>query len=285
MRIHLLLLSLLLSIPGYLKATGDSTRYLTPKDTIFLHTSSTGEKIFVHTLEKKQTLFSLAKFYGLSVEELYFYNPGLEVQSLKVGQRVNVPIPNQSIVRYRINNFIESNYVPVYHVVKKGETMFRISRYYYQMPKEIIMQRNGMMTPDLKTGQVLQVGWMSLEGIPEEYREAGLGGPISRRNNALRKVFARNTAGKKLTADSGAAFWKKSSGESSDFYALHRHAPVNSIIEITNPMTNRVIYAKVVGDIPDTAYGDDVKVIVSSVVATLLGAKDQRFFVKIRYQK
>lgn len=285
MRLIFILLSLLLSMPGYIKATGDSTSYLTPQDTIFLNTASTGEKVFEHSLEEKQTLFSLAKFYGLSVEELYFYNPGLEVQSLKVGQRIKVPIPNKAIVRYRVQNFIESNFVPVYHVVQRGETMFRISRYYYEMPKEIIMQRNGMMSTDLKTGQVLQIGWMSLEGIPEEYREGSSGGIISRRNNALRKVFARNTAGKTLREDSGAAFWKKSSGESSDFYALHRFAPVNSIIEINNPMKNRTIYAKVVGRIPDTAYGDDVKVIVSSVVAKLLGAKDRRFFVKIRYQR
>ncbi len=284
MRLNLILLSILLSMPGYVLATGDSTHYLTPQDTIFLHTSVMGEKVFEHTLEKKQTLFSLAKFYGLSVEELYFYNPGLEVQSLKVGQKIQVPVPNRAIVRYRVQNFIESNFVPVYHIVQRGETMFRISRYYYEMPKEIIMQRNGMTSTDLKTGQALQIGWMSLDGIPEEYRSGG-GGPISRRNNALRKVFARNTQGKKLTEDSGAAFWKKSTGEGSDFYALHRYAPVNSIIEINNPMKNRVIYAKVVGRIPDTAYGDDVKVIVSSVVAQLLGAKDRRFFVKIRYQK
>lgn len=285
MRLHFILLSIMLSIPGYMKATGDSSSYLSPQDTIFLRTSSTGEKLFVHTLEKKQTLFSLAKFYGLSVEELYFYNPGLEVQSLKIGQKIQVPIPNMAIVRYRINTFIESNFVPVYHVVRRGETMFRISRYYYDMPKEIIMQRNGMVTTDLKTGQALQVGWMSLEGIPEEFRGESSGGIISRRNNALRKVFARNTTGKKLTEDSGVAFWKKSTGESSDFYALHRFAPVNSIIEINNPMKNRTIYAKVVGRIPDTAYGDDVKVIVSSVVAKLLGAKDRRFFVKIRHQR
>ncbi len=284
MRLNFIMLGLLLSIPGYVKATGDSTRYLTPQDTVFLYASASGEKMFVHTLEKKQTLFSLAKFYGLSVEELYFYNPGLEAQSLKVGQKIHIPIPNRAIVRYRINNFMESNYVQVYHVVQKGETMFRISRYYYEMPKEIIMQRNGMLNTDLKVGQALQVGWISLDGVPEDFRSGG-GSPISRRNNALQKVFARNTAEKPLISDSGAAFWKKSSGESSDFYALHRHAPVNSIIEITNPMKNRVIYAKVAGRIPDTAYTDDVKVIVSSVVANLLGAKDQRFFVKIRYQK
>ncbi len=285
MRLNLILLCILFCCANRLKATGDSLSYLTPQDTIFLNTSSMGEKIFIHTLERKQTLFSLSKFYGLSVEELYFYNPGLEVQSLRVGQKIQVPIPNRAIIRYRIENFIESNHVPVYHVVRRGETMFRISKYYYQMPKEIIMQRNGMMTTDLKTGQKLQIGWLSLQGIPEEYREGGAGGPISRRNNALKKVFERNTRGKKLISDSGVSFWKKSTGESSDFYALHRFAPVNSIIEITNPMKNRRIYAKVVGNIPDTAYGDDVKVIVSSVVAKLLGAKDRRFFVKIRYHR
>lgn len=284
MRTILLFVIILFSV-CILRATGDSTQYLTTKDTILLYTGSSGEKIFEHTIERKQTLFSLAKFYGLSVEELYFYNPGLEAQSLKLYQSIRVPIPNQSIIRYKTPDFNEAEHIPVYYTVQKRETMFRISKIVFEMPMNDIMFRNGMSNTDLKEGQRLFIGWMNINGVPEEFRVNGLGGPINRRNNALRKVFLRNSEGKSLKEDSGAALWKKSGGEGSDFYALHRYAPTNSIIEITNPMRKRRVYAKVVGAIPDTAYGDDVKVIVSSAVANLLGVKDKRFFVKIRYQK
>ncbi len=282
LKLHILLILL---FPCLLYATGDSTRYLTPKDTIFIYTGSTGDKIFEHTIEKKQTLFSLGKFYGLSVEELYFYNTDLEAQSIKLHQKIRVPIPNRAILRYKTADFQPDQYIPVYYVVQRSETMFRISKYHFQMPMEEIMARNNMTSPDLKEGQQLFVGWMSLEGIPEEARAGSLGGPNNRRNNALRKIFERNTYESSLYHSSGAAFWRTNSGEGFDFFALHRSARVNSIIEITNPMKERKVYAKVAGKIPETAYDDDVIIVVSPMVARLLGAKDQRFFVKLRYQK
>jgi hypothetical protein len=67
-------------------ATGDSLYYLLPTDTVILSIEQYGEKIFTHRLEKKQTLYSLAHFYGLSVEELYYYNPGLKETSAKLHQ-------------------------------------------------------------------------------------------------------------------------------------------------------------------------------------------------------
>jgi hypothetical protein len=61
---------LLLLLPGHLFATGDSLRYLTPRDTIILSVSANEEKIFEHKIVKGQTIFSLAKFYGLKMDEL-----------------------------------------------------------------------------------------------------------------------------------------------------------------------------------------------------------------------
>ena len=58
-----------------------------------------------------------------------------------------------------------------------------------------------------------------------------------------------------------------------------------TIIEVLNPMTNRTVYVKVIGKIPDTAYRDEVAVILSPLAAKLLGAIDPRFFVKVKYHR
>ena len=50
-------------------------------------------------------------------------------------------------------------------------------------------------------------------------------------------------------------------------------------------MNNRKVYAKVIGRIPENVYGSDVVVVISSKVANFLGAKDPRFFVRVRYLK
>jgi LysM repeat protein len=266
------------------KATGDSLNYLTPKDTVFLSVGPYNEKVFEHKMEKKQTLYSLAKFYGLSVEELYLYNPGLKEQAVRLGQAILVPIPNRAITRYKIDGFVESEHVPVFYVVRKGDTMYRIAGTYFRMPMVEIMDRNEMDVTDVKPGQRLLIGWMKLSGIPEEYRQFD-GGPLARRNHAMRQIYIRECFSKKEHEHQGVAYWKTASKEDSDLYALHREAPLNAVIAVTNPMTNRTVYAKVIGKIPDSAYGNDVIVVLSPLAAKLLGAVDPRFFIRVKYCK
>ena len=264
--------------------TGDSTAYLTPKDTIFLTIGAYNEKLFEHGMEKKQTLFSLAKFYGLTLGELYAYNPGLKEKAISVGDKIKIPIPNRAIIRYRDDGFSFNEHVPVYYIVRKGDTMYSISKRFFRMPEDIIWHRNNLVSNSLKPGQKLHVGWMSIHGVPDSLRTYR-GGPLSQKNQVLKKAYLRQGMNKKELQHQGVAFWQKNNKDDSDFYALHRNAPINSIIAVTNPMKNRTVYAKVIGRIPITAYGSDIAVVISPLTAKFLGAKDPRFFVKVKYFK
>jgi hypothetical protein len=48
-------------------------------------------------------------------------------------------------------------------------------------------------------------------------------------------------------------------------------------------MSGKTVYAKVIGKMPDNAYGNEVVVIVAPSVAKMLGAVDEKFFVKMKY--
>lgn len=267
-----------------IKVTGDSTAYLTAKDTIFLSIGAYQEKIFYHYIAPKQTLYSLAKFYGLTVDELYFYNPKLKDANLSPGQALKIPIPNKSIVRYQIDGFDTKKYVPICYRIKKGDTMFNLSKRIFQMPIDTVMERNQLTSFNLSLGQVIQFGWMSMEGIPETNRKFR-GHPIWKKNDSLRRKYNQNREVKKEHLQRGVAFWQKSRKDESKLYCLHRHAPINSIIAVTNPMKKRTVYAKVIGRMPDSVYNDNVIVVVSSTAAKMLGAKDSRFYVQVRYTK
>lgn len=268
-------------------ATGDSLRYLLPRDTVFLAVDATEEKIFEHQIVKGQTLFSLSKFYGISVDELSYFNPTLRAESLKIGQKIRIPIPNRAILRYKeVNRFNRQEYAPVYYVVRKGDTIFRISRYYFRMPADTILTRSGLLGQTLRPGQLLLVGWMSVKGIPEDYHVT-YQHPLVRKNFELRKIYrSYDSQNKKEREEQGPGFWQEDPGASNDnFFALSNTAPLRSVIEITNPMTNRTFYAKVLGRIPASAYPRDIVVVVSPGMANILGAKDPRFFVKIKYYR
>ena len=213
-----------------------------------------------------------------------YFNPGLKDQTVKIGMPIRVPIPNAAIKRYMESGFRPNENVPVFYIVKKGDTLFRIAKVYFRMPIELVMARNNLADYSLKEGQQLHVGWISVFGVPDSLRQHA-GGPLARRNAALRKIYQYESVNKRQYDSQGVAVWQKESKEDSDLYGLHSYAPKNSIIEVLNPMNNRTVYVKVIGKIPLTAYRDEVTVILSPLAAKLLGAIDPRFFVKIKYYR
>lgn len=277
------LIILFLAFPFVLPAiTGDSTSYLLPQDTVFITLDRYQDKIFTHEVEKNQTLYSLAKFYGLHTEEIFYYNPQLKSQIIAPQQRIKIPIPNRAILRYKTPDFLPDQYAPVYYVVKKGDTFFSISTKVFKMPMDTIAARNNMENHVLSIGQQLFIGWVSINGIPESYRKKRVN-PEFRKSDVLRNKYVQGKHVKREQNEQGAAFWQKNGDSSSELYALHRKAPINSVIAVTNPMSRRKVYAKVIGRIPENVYGSDIVIVVSPKVANLLGAKDPRFFVKLNY--
>jgi rare lipoprotein A (peptidoglycan hydrolase) len=128
------------------------------------------------------------------------------------------------------------------------------------------------------------MGWMDIRGIPENYRKFR-GHPLWKNNQTYRDWYLNARLVKKEYLERGIAHWHKDSSQEGEFLALHRTAPINSIVAINNPMNNRTLYAKVIGRIPDAVYEDNVIVVLSPKAAMLLGARDANFFVKMRYLK
>jgi LysM repeat protein len=255
--------------------------YLTDKDTLFLTLNDkTGEKIIDHAMLQGQTLYSLARFYGLNEEELYSYNPTLKSNKLPLGQIVHVPIPNAAIKRFKGENFKRWKFAPIMFVVKKGDNLYKISKTLFHMPIDSVVKWNNLPTNTIAPGQQLHVGWMSIEGVPDSIR-ALKKVTIDTRGKALADKFTKQ---KGSIEQRGAAFWQKSGNQNTDLYCLHRSARIGSTMAITNGMNNRTVYAKVIGKLPDNIYGNDIILIVSPSTARLLGAKDEKFFVKLKYQ-
>jgi LysM repeat protein len=260
--------------------TGDSTKYLTLKDTIFISLDDkSGEKIFEHKIQKGQTLYSLARFYGLNEEELYPYNPNLKSNVVGLGQIIKLPIPNAAIKRFKGDNFKRWKYAPIAFKVKKGDNLYKIAKTLFHMPIDSVVKWNNLPNETIAPGQILHVGWMSLNGVPDSVRN------LRKSTIDLKKkeLEAKFSGQKKSIEQKGAAFWQKKGNPNTHYYCLHRTAKVGSIISVTNGMNFKTLYAKVIGKIPQNAFGDEVIIIVSPSVAKQLGAKDERFFVKIKY--
>lgn len=273
--------------------TGDSTRFLTLKDTVYLKISPYGGKLLLHTLEAKQTLYSLAKFYQLSLEELYLLNPRLEAEGARIGQVVQIRIPNRAILRYKPTSFDEKKHIPVYHLVEAGQTLYTIAKRYYRMDVEELMHRNQLIDTNLKIGQALRIGWMSVEGIPplknlEPDTTKLFSDPFLSMNFQLKNAYEQQlNSGKKEVAHRGLAKVSTRNGLLNGFVVYHEKAALHSVIRIANPMTSKVVYAKVVGRIPPSLeqWDTEVVLVIPPMLGDILGVIDPRFFAKVRYVK
>src|SRR5690606_37119416 len=67
-----------------------------------------------------------------------------------------------------------------------------------------------------------------------------------------------NHENRSLISVGATTYWNKNRSSKKGFYLLHNKLPVNTMIQITNPVTNKTVLAKVVGEIPDNIYSPEI---------------------------
>ncbi len=280
--LYIAILSVFCSTASF--ATGDSLNYLTPQDTVLLEINFRGQKLFQHQLEKGQTLYSMAKFYGLSLDMLFDYNPQLKGKVIHPGQHITVPIPNKSIIRVLKNGMDSSKLVPLCYRVKKGDTMYGVAKRSFRIPVQTLMEKNNLTSHTLTVGQVLNIGWMKTDPINKDWQyPAGPPTEIRVENGKNKADFLSKSYKGETKIEKGKAQWNSNDNFSlKGLYCLHPHAAPGSVIRLENPITKNVAYAKVVGKIPYN-YEQWVVVVVSKDVAKALKAIDSQFFIKVEY--
>ena len=71
--------------------------------------------------------------------------------------------------------------------------------------------------------------------------------------------------------------------ESTGFFALHRTAPVGTIMQVRNLSNDLSVFVRVIGKLPDTGANDKLIVKVSKRAYDRLGAIDKRFRAEVSY--
>lgn len=253
--------------------------FLSHQDTIFITLGNKLEKFVQHKMQPKQTIYSLARFYGLYANDVFDYNIEQGDKIMSLGANVRIPIPNKAIVRYQHKDFRQEDYVPIFYQVREGETLYRIAKKYFRMPVDSLRFRNNIEGYDIQKGQKIHIGWLSTKGIPKDIQT------YNRASVKTSLIFGEVFQGidpKQLKLEKGVAFWQKNANLSG-LFALHNKAPVGSRIAITNPMSGRTTFVKVIGRIPSESYRE--LVVLSAEAAKHIGAKDARFLVEVRYKK
>lgn len=109
-----------------------------------------GVRYYLHTVEKGQTLFAIAKFYGTDVNEVVIENPDA-IDGIKPGQVLKIPIEKKKVNASTVDT---SNYI--LHKVEQGQTLYAITKH-YGVDAEKLRLLNPELKDGLKTGQIIKI--------------------------------------------------------------------------------------------------------------------------------
>lgn len=237
--------------------------------------------VLIESLEPGMTLYSLSRKYNVSVDSILAANPDLAPTAIPLGYPVNIPIYPNSI-SFTAPESAEPGMGLYYHVQPK-ETLYHISKVVLGVQPETISNLNPSVQQGLSIGQTLYIGWY----VPSAIKPPFSSSPSSiGRDTTLFKpkdyMLEAHMEGNKIHEQKGLAVWKPGN-VNAHFYVLHPSARVGSYMEITNPMLNRTITAKVAGHFPPGLYQSNVGIVVSPSTARALGVLDQQFYAHWRY--
>jgi LysM repeat protein len=86
-----------------------------------------------------------------------------------------------------------------------------------------------------------------------------------------------------IAAGNAGIFRSTSGWKDGKYYALINDVPVGTIIKVTFPTTNKSVYAKVLGQLPEMKESIGLKLRLSDAAAAELGADMGKFYVDVRY--
>jgi membrane-bound lytic murein transglycosylase D len=111
-----------------------------------------------HIVRQGDTIWSMSRYYGVSIHIIEQHNPGISSRLLKIGETVIIPAfgntpPPQSTP---VTVTAPSNFTGT-HVVQKGETFWSLSRK-YGVDAQVLAEANGLKLSDiLHEGRTIRV--------------------------------------------------------------------------------------------------------------------------------
>ncbi|WP_257668061.1 DPBB and LysM peptidoglycan-binding domain-containing protein [Parapedobacter tibetensis] len=250
-----------------------------------------GKKIIIHKLEAKETYFGLGRHYNIPAKNIIAANNN---KPLKMGDTLRIPTESSQTVASTTSSQPTAITAPTpptlsqqdytQYKVGKGETLQTISKRFI-ISVESIKRANGLTDDAAKEGSLLKIPHKELPPpIPTASQLIVSGNIIDSTAAQDALDVPANKYGIREMTEKGVGVWIDDlSQDGGSMLALHKTAPIGTVIKITNPMTNHTTYAKVVGKFADTAETQNAIIVISKSAASLIGVLDRRFQVEIAY--
>ncbi len=228
----------------YVKPTSNTSTGTTMGPKPFTNTTNTSSNTKKHTVIAKETLYSVSKKYGMTIERIKQLN-NLKDNGLSIGQTLMVEnayskpsttnnnTTSTNVLKQNPSN--TTNNTTTTTVVKQNPTT------------------NNTNTPTTNTTTVTSPTTRQIAGV-KEMNESGIGIAIGDESIDPNKSLA-----------------------------LHKTAPIGTIIKVQYPLNDKKVYVKVIGRMPNTPENETLVIILSKTASELLGILDEKFQVSLTY--
>lgn len=208
----------------------------------------------VHTVGAQETMFSISKQYGITVDQLKDWN-NLEGSELKIGQTLYVTQPERGVV------------------AKKPDSVKTTTQPVVTRPTNSTAQTSTTPVADVKKDPPPADVKKDAPTVQDP--------PVQPQTIRISESIKNGSE----TVEGGVAELIEGTEGNRKYLALHRTAPIGTILKVRNEMNNREVFVRVMGKLPDTALTNKVIIRISKSAYDRLGAIDQRFRVEVTYYK
>ena len=266
-----------------------AVRAAAPVDSVGIENLN-GKKIILHKLDAKDNYYSISRRYNVKPGDIILFNNNAP---LVIGNVIKVPTevtfsqsaPKVAAQPTPTTSANTNAVITQQYKVSAGETLYAIAKRFGSTVEDITAI-NKLTSTSLSPGQVLMVR----SNLPEPEPQR----PVVKRDEttvvlnvdsgSTERRLGANKFGLYEKSEKGVATWiDDPSLDAAKKLALHRTAPIGTVIKITNPMSGRTSFAKVVGRINDSEATKDVIVVMTKNVAESIGGLDKRIHVNITY--
>ena len=223
-----------------------------------------------HVVAAKETLFSIARQYDVSVDDIKKLN-SLTDNSLSLGQELLIPKkapPSLASLPMDMKSISST------HTVVAKETMYSIARQYGITVQQLKEWNN--LQDELPIGKLLVV-------TQPKYNTQSTTTVKPPTNVAELKV-PETLVGTDEVKELGIAELMEGTDGNRKYLALHRTVKVGTILKIRNETTNQEVFVRISGQLPSTI-SSDVIIRISKSAYNRLGAVDPKFRAEVTYYK
>jgi len=146
-----------------------------------------------HKVAPKENYYSIGRIYNISPREIAPFN-NLQLEAgLSLGQVIKVPLNSTNFFQSG-NAEADETFVPVYHVVKDKEGLYRVGVNHNNLPQETLKEWNNIKGDAVKPGAKLIVGYLKVKKELSLLAKNGIGTSINAKTVAAAKTEDRKPA-------------------------------------------------------------------------------------------